>query len=124
MGGERPPILALAPELRPRLAAVLGCHGIPDRCLAVGGRRMPLCARCLGFAVGNVAAFATVLAAGLPSVALTVIGLACLVPPFLDATFQATTRYRSTNPRRLATGALGGFGQIVLLGGFVSNVIL
>ena len=28
------------------------CHGKADRCLAVGGGPMPLCARCFGFYVG------------------------------------------------------------------------
>lgn len=115
----RPPILALGEALRPRAAVVLGCHGNPDRCLAAGRRRMPICARCTGFLAGNVVALAFFAAAGLPSAALTLAGAACLAPALADATAQALTGYTSTNPRRLATGIAAGFGQIVLLGGFV-----
>jgi uncharacterized membrane protein len=114
----RPPIVALGDALRPRAARVLGCHGNPDRCLAVAGRTMPICARCTGFVAGNFAALGLFAAAGLPSLGMTLAGFACLMPAFADATAQALTSYRSTNPRRLATGALGGFGQIVMLGGF------
>ncbi len=116
--GVRPPILALGDALRPRAARVLGCHGNPDRCLAVAGRRMPICARCAGFMAGNVAALTLFVVSGLPSLGLTLAGFTCLAPAFADAMTQATTSYRSTNPRRLATGVLGGFGQIVMLGGF------
>lgn len=119
----RPPIVALGDAVRPRAAVVLGCHGNPDRCLAVSGRRMPICARCTGFVAGNLTALALFAAAGLPSLGLTLAGALCLAPAFADATIQALTAYRSTNPRRLATGALGGFGQIVLLGGFVSQAV-
>lgn len=114
----RPPILALGDGLRPRAAKVLGCHGNPDRCLAVGGRQMPICARCAGFMAGNVAALGLFAVAGLPSLGLSLAGFACLAPAFADAMTQALTAYRSTNARRLATGVLGGFGQIVMLGGF------
>lgn len=81
---------------------------------------MPVCARCTGFLAGNGAALVLFALAGLPSLGLTLLGAACLAPAFADATAQALTRYRSTNARRLATGVLGGFGQIVMLGGFAS----
>lgn len=90
----------------------------------MAGRRAPICARCLGFLAGNLVAAGSFLVVGLPSLAWTAVGAACLLPAFADAVAQATTRYRSTNPRRLATGALGGYGQIVMLAGFVGAVVL
>ncbi|MDX1624176.1 MAG: DUF2085 domain-containing protein [Gemmatimonadota bacterium] len=118
---ERPPIVAFPPRLRPRAAVVLGCHGNPDRCPTLAGRRAPICARCLGFLVGNVAGLASFLLLGLPTLGWTLAGAALLVPALADALLQATTRYRSTNPRRLATGALGGAGQLLLLGGLLAH---
>lgn len=113
--GERPPIVQLAPSLRPRLAFALGCHGIPDRCPKLAGKRIPLCARCLGFLVGNGIAVGAWAVAGLPTASATLVGLACVAPVALDGGLQTATGYRSTNPRRLVTGVLGGFGQITLL---------
>lgn len=118
---ERPPIVAFPPGLRPRAAVVLGCHGNPDRCPAIAGRRAPICARCLGFLVGNGVALASFTLLGLPTLGWTLAGAALLAPALVDAVLQATTRYRSTTPRRLATGAFGGAGQIVLLGGFAAH---
>lgn len=97
---------------------VLGCHGNPDRCLALAGRRTPICARCLGFVGGNLVAAASFLVVGLPTPHWTLAGAALLAPAFVDATSQALTSYHSTNLRRLATGLLAGYGQIVLLAGF------
>lgn len=115
--------MGFPPGLRPRAAVVLGCHGNPDRCLTVAGRRTPVCARCLGFLGGNAVALASFLVAGLPSLAWTALGAACLLPAFADAVAQATTRYHSTNPRRLVSGLMGGYGQIVMLGGFVGMAL-
>lgn len=72
---------------------------------------------------GNAVAVALLLGAGLPSLALILAGGACLLPALLDGSLQALSSYRSTAPRRLATGVLAGFGQIILLGGLFARVI-
>jgi len=118
--GERPPIVRYSPELRPLLAVALGCHGNPDRCLRVGGRRMPICARCTGFVAGNLLGLAVLLAFGPAPWSWALAGLALLVPVGLDGALQAAGRWTSTNPRRLATGLLGGAGQILILGAVLS----
>lgn len=120
VAGGRPPIARFSPRLRSRVATILGCHGNPDRCPSVGGRRAPICARCTGFLIGNFLAVVSFLVVGLPTAGWTAAGAVCLLPAVADGGFQAATSYRSTNPRRLATGALGGFGQLVLLGGFAA----
>ncbi|MDX1661017.1 MAG: DUF2085 domain-containing protein [Gemmatimonadota bacterium] len=97
---------------------MLGCHGNPDRCLVVAGRRTPLCARCLGFVAGNLIALVSFLVVGLPTPAWTLVGAAAIAPAFVDASVQAATGYRSTSARRVTSGVLAGYGQIVLLGGF------
>jgi uncharacterized membrane protein len=117
--GERPPILHYSPELRPLLAVALGCHGNPDRCLAIGRRRTPICARCVGFVGGNMLGLAALLALGPATWAWALAGLALLAPVAVDGSLQIAGRL-STNPRRLATGLLGGAGQILILGAFLS----
>lgn len=121
--GERPPIIALGPALRPVLALAMGCHGNPDRCLRIGSWTSPVCARCIGFVIGNLGAVAAILTAGLPTPALALAGLACMAPVAVDGSRQLLGPYRSTTPRRLATGLLGGFGQILLLGGVMGQIL-
>lgn len=114
MPGARPPIVRYGP--RPLLAVALGCHGNPDRCLTVAGRRTPICARCVGFVGGNLVGLAALFALGPATAAWAVAGLALLVPVAVDGALQLATRHRSTNPRRFLTGLLGGAGQILILG--------
>lgn len=118
--GERPPILVYGPELRPFLAVALGCHGNPDRCLTIGRYRTPICARCVGFVAGNLLGLAVLLAFGPASWMWALAGLALLAPVAVDGSLQIVGRYLSTNPRRLATGLMGGAGQILILGAVLS----
>lgn len=118
--GARPPIVQCGP--RPFLAIALGCHGNPDRCLTVAGRRTPVCARCVGFVAGNLAGLAVLFALGPATVLWAAAGLALLVPVAVDGSLQLTSSYRSTNPRRLATGLLGGAGQILILGAVLARL--
>ena len=118
--GERPPIVHYSPELRPLLAVALGCHGNPDRCLTVGGRRTPICARCVGFVGGNMTGLAVLFAIGPLGWMWAIAGAALIVPAALDGVLQAAGTLTSTNPRRLATGLLGGVGQILILGAAIA----
>jgi len=119
----RPPILEHPRALRSRPAAWIGCHGNPDRCLAIGGWRSPICARCVGLLAGYPLAVAALLAFGPPSPARAAIGGLLLVPAALDGGLQAISAYRSTAARRLATGALAGVGQFELLGGLTAALL-
>ena len=112
-----PPILRPGPGLRSPVALALGCHAHPERCLGWRGRRMPVCARCTGILVGNLAALPWFAAHGLPGTGVALTGLALLLPAALDGGFQLATRYRSGPARRLSTGLAAGFGQaLVALG--------
>ncbi|HUF90494.1 MAG TPA: DUF2085 domain-containing protein, partial [Gemmatimonadota bacterium] len=122
-GLSRPPIVHQPPALRPRAAAWLGCHGIPDRCLAVGRWRSPLCARCVGLLAGYAAAVLALFALGPPTLGRAAAGLLLLMPAAVDGGAQMVTRYRSTAPRRIATGLLAGFGQMEILGGLTAIVL-
>jgi uncharacterized membrane protein len=121
--GGRPPILTLAPELRPRLAAWIGCHGNPDRCLAIGAWRSPVCARCVGLLAGYPLALAALFLLGIPGLERAAAGALLLVPAAVDGGRQMLTPYRSTTTRRVVTGVLAGFGQFELLGGMTGGIL-
>lgn len=84
-----------------------GCHGIPERCLCIRGRRMKICARCFGAAIGHWGSLIVFLVGLLPSLFVS----ACLIVPLVvDGTVQHVFGIESNNMRRLITGILGGFG--------------
>lgn len=122
-GRARPPIVEHPRALRSRPAAWIGCHGNPDRCLAIGGWRSPICARCLGLLAGYPLAVGALFAFGPPALERALIGALLLVPAALDGGVQALSSYRSTSPRRLATGVLAGVGQLELLGGVTAALL-
>jgi uncharacterized membrane protein len=116
-GRARPPIVEHPRALRSRPAAWIGCHGNPDRCLAIAGWRSPICARCVGLLAGYPLAVAALFAFGPPALERALIGALLLVPAGVDGGLQALSAYRSTSARRLVTGVLAGVGQLELLGG-------
>ncbi|MGH7571913.1 MAG: DUF2085 domain-containing protein [Gemmatimonadota bacterium] len=119
----RPPIVRLGPGLRTPLALALGCHGNPDRCLKIGGWRMPVCARCVGIVAGNLAALPFFALKGLPGTGPILLGAALLLPGALDGGLQAGTRYRSANGRRILTGLAAGFGQALIAVGVLAALL-
>jgi len=94
----------------------LGCHGIPERCLSIRGRRMGICARCLGSCVGHTAAFVLMFFDLLP---VWYISILLILPLAVDWSLQEFAGSMSTNTRRLITGLLGGFGVGAIIWGFV-----
>lgn len=121
--GGLPPVVRWGPGLRSPLALALGCHGRPERCLRVGGRRMPLCARCTGIVGGNLAALPYFALQGFPGPSAIFWALALLLPVLVDGGLQALTGYRSTNRRRLATGFAAGLGQALVAVGILAGVL-
>ena len=86
---------------------MMSCHRIPERCLVVAGRRMPVCARCFGSYLGHAAAVILFLFGVRIHWAL---GLALVVPMGINWGIQRWLGIMSTNPRRLVTGLMAGFG--------------
>jgi uncharacterized membrane protein len=93
-----------------------GCHGIPERCLVIGGRRMAICARCFGSCIGHCVAFFIMLFYFLPPWYISIL---LIVPLAIDWSLQEFAGLISTNFRRLITGLFGGFGVGALIWGFV-----
>lgn len=95
------------------------CHGIPERCLVVRGRRMDICARCFGSNIGHVTALSLFVIGYLPSWYWGALLLAIM---FADWGAQEFFQHMSNNPRRVVTGILGGFGMGVLIWSAVSCI--
>lgn len=87
-----------------------GCHQLPERSFFVGRWQLPLCARCTGALIGHLI--------GCPAAARRKLSLwaavCCCEITLLDWTAQRLGIKASTNPRRLVTGIVGGFGQAII----------
>lgn len=88
---------------------IFWCHGIPERCLCVGSRRLPICARCTGIAVGCILGIVYVII--FPST-VSVASLFLLLPLIIDGSGQLVGLWNSTNLRRFFTGVPAGIAVI------------
>ena len=95
-----------------RQIELVSCHRMPERSFAWRGWQFPVCARCTGIILGWAC------------YPLFLFGLAALpvwaaltlnVPVLLDGGTQAMGWRTSTNVLRLATGLLGGVGQVAIM---------
>ena len=93
-----------------RLGAITGCHQMNERSLFFRGYQFPVCARCTGLFIGQVA--------GIPFFLLflnfnfTLLLICTIVSVILlgiDGFFQLKGIWVSTNFRRMGTGILCGF---------------
>lgn len=84
-----------------------GCHQMPERSFFIRGYQMPICARCTGIIIGEIA---LIIFACVRSLLSLPIGLLLTVPLIFDGFLQLKTKYTSTNLKRLLSGILFGFG--------------
>lgn len=89
-----------------RLALVIGCHQLPQRSYFIGGRQVPLCARCCGLLFGVVIAPIWI------SDVSTLLSFCCVVLFLGDGASQMFQLRESTNWLRFGTGT--GFSASVL----------
>ena len=119
-------------ELQEKLVDVLnkiryfnfGCHGIPDRCLIIKGKRMKTCARCVGAIFGHVVSFILFLVGHLLSLYIASI---LIIIMLIDWSLQKFINIPSTNPRRLITGFVGGLGVGIFIWtgiGYLINIFI
>lgn len=83
-----------------------GCHLMPERSFFFKGHQFPVCARCTGVTIGQLAA----LIANLFTDISWTISIVYLSIMGIDWLLQETGIKMSNNFRRLFTGVLGGFG--------------
>lgn len=86
------------------IGAAAGCHQRPERSFFIKGWQMPVCARCTGVLIGHILSL-FVIGKRLP----LMLPVCCCLTTLADWTAQQLGKL-STNPRRLITGILGGFG--------------
>ena len=86
------------------------CHGIPERCFTVFGRKMPICARCTGTLIGTVIGFVINITTQISLIDSAL----CMCPMIIDGYLQYCKGYTSNNTRRFATGLLFGIGYSFL----------
>jgi uncharacterized membrane protein len=98
----------------------LGCHGIPERCLTIKGKRMRICARCFGSNIGHILAIILFIVRQLPP---WYYSIACMSIMLIDWSFQTFFKIMSNNARRLITGIIGGFGIGCLIWEGIAKVI-
>lgn len=91
-----------------------GCHQLPERSFFLKGYQFPVCARCTGVFIGQIA---LILSRFLKIKLKLITYLTCLLIMGFDWFIQFIQLIQSTNLRRLVTGILGGFG---ILGLYVS----
>ena len=94
-----------------RFGNCLGCHQRPNRSFFYKNRQFPICARCTGVIIGQILAIITYLL----SIRLNIIWCVILCGiMFCDWLIQKLSILESTNPRRLITGVLGGYGYATI----------
>jgi uncharacterized membrane protein len=109
--------ISLGASAQWRLLFRLLCHGIPTRCLELFGAPMPLCARCVGIYAGMLGGILVFWAVPLlRERVMRGVAFAAVTPLAIDGLTQLTGLRESTNPLRLATGAIAGlaFGLWIL----------
>ncbi|MBR2019241.1 MAG: DUF2085 domain-containing protein [Clostridia bacterium] len=94
-----------------RLGRYMGCHQRSDRSFFYKNRQFPVCARCTGVFVGQVAAL-TLFILKIRLHIWVCISFCAIM--FGDWLIQRLNLLESTNTRRLLTGVLGGYGYITI----------
>ena len=82
-----------------------GCHQLPERSFFFRGHQFPVCARCTGVILGQIAGGIGIL---FLSLTYDTIAFLCFLM-FFDWWLQRVHLLHSTNLRRLITGVLCGF---------------
>ena len=90
------------------IGRLTGCHQMPERSFFIKEYQFPLCARCTGVVIGEILAIPIWLVFPIGIIPAIVLGM----PLVIDGIAQYRFMILSTNPRRLITGILAGWGLI------------
>ena len=93
-----------------RLGQCAGCHQLPERSFFWRGRQFPVCARCTGVVIGQVASVILIFLFRPPAY----VPVICCGILFADWFIQYIGLRPSTNIRRCITGIFGGYGMATL----------
>ncbi|NLZ45895.1 MAG: DUF2085 domain-containing protein [Clostridiales bacterium] len=100
------------------LAKCTGCHQMPERSFFYKGWQFPVCARCTGVFIGQIMSYFMYRNVKKP---IRTSFMFCEIM-LIDWLIQKNEYKESTNPRRLVTGILGGFGLNVLYIYIIKNI--
>ena len=100
-----------------KIKLFLFCHRIPNRCLTIHGKTMPICSRCLGLIIGGIVSLFAIFFISFSYILLFLSPLLFL-PLIFDGFTQLAKIRESNNILRLVTGLLAGIG-IVLFSKFI-----
>lgn len=89
-----------------------GCHQLPERSFFVNGYQFPVCARCMGIAIGYIIAILLRIAGVITNPLICIV---MVLPTTVDGSMQYITSYQSNNIKRLLTGIAFGYGFMQLL---------
>jgi uncharacterized membrane protein len=90
------------------------CHGLPSRTLVIGGRYLPVCARCSGIYLGITATYIVLIARrgfkvnALPQLGASLAVAAMLLPMAVDGLSSYAGLRETTNTVRFFTGLVAG----------------
>jgi uncharacterized membrane protein len=95
-----------------KAGALSGCHQMYERSFSFRGFQFPVCARCTGIYLGYI--IAVILFVVKVKISLKICGVLILIM-ICDGLLQLFKIKKSTNIRRLFTGASFGIGLVFLL---------
>ncbi|MDQ0229638.1 DUF2085 domain-containing protein [Metabacillus malikii] len=99
------------------LLDIIPCHRIPERCLHIKGKPMPLCTRCFAILIGYLfTPIALIAEIAIPLWLPFILAL----PLLIDGFTQRWKWRKSTNSLRFLTGLLFGVGQSL----FISSIVV
>ena len=98
----------------------IGCHQMPERSFFIKGYQFPVCARCTGVIIGQIAEI-VLLCFGLKLNILAAIALLSIMG--IDWFIQHMKWKMSNNIRRLITGICGGVGLTYIYYFIIINII-
>lgn len=93
-------------EMLDEIGEYSGCHRMPERSFFYKGHQFPVCARCTGVFLGQIAAVFY----GLFKETPLFVSIGMLGTMGIDWFIQEIGIKESTNTRRLITGICGGYG--------------
>lgn len=102
------------------IITIIPCHRIPERCLHIKGKPMPICARCFAMLLGYLFVPITVLFSVVVPLWLP---LLMMIPLLIDGFTQHWKWRSSTNVKRFVTGLLFGAGQALLISTVVWTLV-
>ena len=96
------------------------CHQRPDRSFFIFGKKLPLCARCLGlylsFFIGVIIAIFNInWLINFKAYQIILFLVICIIPLLIDGFTQLHKLRKSNNVLRLITGLITGFSSSIFL---------